>query len=98
MLPFTKRPGRGDEADEVLTKDDIAKPEPSAPAPSERKRSPLASLSDDELTHLMPSKSIGNAVSAALGSSRPAPLPAAGRPATASPSSRPASVPPVRTA
>jgi hypothetical protein len=91
MLPFTKRPGRDDSGD-VVTKDDLDPPTSQAkrsvppPAQSERPRKLMPSLSDDELTALMPSKSVAH-----LGN----PLPAAGRPATIPPPARaPASVPP----
>ncbi len=88
MLPFTKRPGRGEESEEVLTREDI----PSKPSSSIRP--PKPSFSDDELTNLMPTKALGDAVSSVR---PPSPLPAAGRPATVPPprsSARPASIPP----
>jgi hypothetical protein len=95
MLPFTKRPGRGDESgnNDVLTKDDIVMP---APAASKRNAAPsssptgialpprgkFASVNDEEMTTLMSTK--------ALGEARPSPRPAAGAP----PPSR--SAPPAR--
>jgi len=89
MLPFTKRPGRGDESGDVVTKDDIASPATTAPATPARK--PQPSFSDDEMTTLMPSKSLGNAEQIKAIAS---PRPAAGAPP---PSVRPNSVPAART-
>jgi hypothetical protein len=95
MLPFTKRPGRGDESGEndVVTKDDLATAEtinPKAkgasgatPLPSVRAK--FASLSDDEMTNIMPSKSIGDALDNARAAS---PRPAAGMPPPAASSAR----------
>ncbi|HEY8077741.1 MAG TPA: hypothetical protein VIF62_26625, partial [Labilithrix sp.] len=91
MLPFTKRPGREDGDEDVSTREDISPPGPGSIRP------PKPSFSDDELTNLMPTKSLGDAISSAR---PPAPIPAAGRPATIPPprsSNRPpASVPPPR--
>jgi hypothetical protein len=86
MLPFTKRPGR-DDSDEVFTKDDV---EGAVPPPKKSVRQPMPSVSDEELTQLMPSKSLGSAVAS--------PLPAAGRPVSTPPpaAGRPATVPPPR--
>jgi hypothetical protein len=94
MLPFTKRPGR-DESGDVVTKDDLDEVQTSAvkrsvppPAQSERPRKLMPSFSEDELTHLMPSKALsGSSVVPAAG--RPASMPpAAGRPATVPPPAR----------
>lgn len=89
MLPFTKRPGRGDDdGGDVFTKDDL----PTSQVKPNSVRPPAKSEPDeDELTHLMPTKSLRDP------SQPPKPLPAAGRPATVPPprsSSRPASIPP----
>lgn len=100
MLPFTKRPGR-EESSDVVAKDDIgAKSSPASavpPASSSRPTTmrPPASTPpagrandfDDEMTGLVQARS--------LNSTFPAPMPAAGRPATmpprsARPSIRPA--------
>lgn len=97
MLPFTKRPGRGDESgdNEVLTKDDIVMPASRPPASKSNVapassptgvapagRGKFVSVNDEEMTTLMATKSLGDA--------RPSPRPAAGAP----PPSR--SVPPSR--
>lgn len=78
MLPFTKRPGRGDESADAVGKDDAshgpaAAGSAMASAPLAPSRPPLPSVSDEEMTTLMPVKSLGTAV--------PAPRPAAGVPA-----------------
>lgn len=82
MLPFTKRPGRPEDGD-VVTKDDLEQPtsgtkrsQPPPATASARARQP--SFSDEELTNLIPSKSLNLE---AAQQSRP--LPAAGRPAAA---------------
>lgn len=98
MLPFTKRPGRGEESGDpdVVTKDDVAKPV-SSDRPSAAKasggRGKFVSVNDEEMTTLMKTKDLGDA--------RPSPRPAAGAPPPSralpsSPSSRPAA-PPSRT-
>ena len=101
MLPFTKRPGRGEESEEndVVTKDDIAASEvnpkvkgvvaPSTrlyPAVTANGRAKFPSMSDDEMTNVMPSKSIGDALESARASS---PRPAAGMPPPSPSSVRP---------
>jgi hypothetical protein len=93
MLPFTKRPGR-EESGDVLTKESLPGAEsPHAAAPRtghDRPRPFAKSISDEELTTLMPSKSVSVA-------SRPAsapPPPLSSRPGSGAPSSR--SVPPPR--
>ena len=96
MLPFTKRPGRGDESGdlEVVSKDDVgtadtvgpkgAAPSTSLyPAVTPNQRPKFASLSDEEMTNVIPSKAIGDALESARASS---PRPAAGMPPS-SPSS-----------
>lgn len=85
MLPFTKRPGRGD--DDVVTKEDLVKDAAASSAPKARK--PAASITDEEeKTTLMPTKALGNSgVIAALGS-RPQIRPAAGAPPPARSSAR----------
>ena len=86
MLPFTKRPGRGEESGDhdVLTKDDLesetSKAKPSAPV-----RGKFASLSDDEMTNVIPSKAIGDALESARAAS---PRPAAGMPPAAASSGK----------
>jgi hypothetical protein len=85
MLPFTKRPGRLSDDQDVITKDDLVQSsEGVEPVSQERSvRSPFASVSEEEMTTLMPRASAGPAL----------PLPAAGRPAAAPPApvrSRPA--------
>ncbi|MBX3188473.1 MAG: hypothetical protein KF819_15770 [Labilithrix sp.] len=90
MLPFTKRPGRDDDA---VTKDDLEiesapVPPASKPAASPAARPFMKSASDDELTQLMPTKALGNSGAIAA---IPSPRPAAGAPP---PSRRPATVPP----
>lgn len=82
MLPFTKRPGR-DDSDEVFTKDDLE----TTSAKSVRR--PMPSVSDEELTQLMPSKMLGNAVPVVA-----APIPAAGRPPASVPAPRSSNRPP----
>lgn len=94
MLPFTKRPGR-DEAGDVVTKDNLVPPAVSAAAPSKRSvappRKPAPSYDEEEMTTLVPSKALGDA----LPSVRPAARPAAGAPPSMPPArSRPATVPP----
>jgi hypothetical protein len=83
MLPFTKRPGHGDDLEEVMTKDDIVmKPTSVAPPPQSKRpgmRAFALSVSDDEMTTLMPTKSLGNGVPIAA-PSRPASIPAPSRP------------------
>ncbi|MBS2017169.1 MAG: hypothetical protein JST00_30070 [Deltaproteobacteria bacterium] len=95
MLPFTKRPGRENENEEdVLTKDSLAKPPASIPPPprsaAPQMRAAQPSVSDDEMTNIMPSKALG-AVEAQL-EKYASPRPAAGMPPA--PRSAPASVPP----
>jgi hypothetical protein len=107
MLPFTKRPGRGDESGDhdVVTKDDVVAPAPMSkrnvspsPPPSSASgglsagskaggsvRGKFASINDEEMTTLMPTKSLGDALASAKASPRPAagmpsPRPAAGAP------------------
>ena len=105
MLPFTKRPGReNDNEEEVLTKDNLVKPPASIPPPPRSvpppppMRAAQPSLSDDEMTNIMPSKALG-AVEAQL-EKYASPRPAAGMPPPSVPaaSSRrpPASIPPPR--
>ncbi len=83
MLPFTKRPGRGDESGDhdVVTKDDLVTAETINPTANARAkeavRAKFSSLSDDEMTNIMPSKSIGDALESARAA---APRPAAGMP------------------
>ena len=83
MLPFTKRPGRGDESGDldVVTKDDLVTAETVNPTANARAkeavRAKFSSLSDDEMTNIMPSKSIGDALESARAAS---PRPAAGMP------------------
>ena len=79
MLPFTKRPGRGDESGDhdVVTKDDVATADTVQPAAKGAGRAKFSSLSDDEMTNIMPSKSIGDALESARAAS---PRPAAGMP------------------
>lgn len=76
MLPFTKRPGRGDESgdEDVVTKDDIVKPAtiPPASKAAATGRAKFSSINDEEMTTLMPAKSVGDALSAARSSPRPA--------------------------
>ncbi|AKV00934.1 Alginate regulatory protein AlgP [Labilithrix luteola] len=79
MLPFTKRPGRGEESADAVAKDDAslapaAGSAPRAPSSFAPPRPPLPSTSDEEMTTLMPVKSLSNAAI-------PAPRPAAGVPA-----------------
>jgi hypothetical protein len=76
MLPFTKRPGRGDESgdEDVVTKDDIVKPATTPPAAKAGAagRAKFSSINDEEMTTLMPAKSVTDALSAARSSPRPA--------------------------
>lgn len=77
MLPFTKRPGRGDESADAVGSEDALHPPhghaAAASAPLAPSRPPMPSVSDEEMTTLMPVKSLGTAI--------PAPRPAAGVPA-----------------
>lgn len=90
MLPFTKRPGRGDESGDhdVVTKDDLVTAETVKPTANARAkeavRAKFSSLSDDEMTNIMPSKSIGDALESARAAS---PRPAAGMPPPSAPNS-----------
>ncbi|MDB5217799.1 MAG: Alginate regulatory protein AlgP [Myxococcaceae bacterium] len=95
MLPFTKRPGRDESEDEdVITKDDLITAETQAPV-STAGRGKLASINDEEMTTLMPTKTIGDAVASAVAARNSSPRPAAGAPPPSrSPSSRPGTVPP----
>jgi hypothetical protein len=94
MLPFTKRPGRGGD-DEVITKDDLVQPSSEGGKPiSHVKRSvpppgmrpPAPSAGEDEMTTLIARSVTGSSLP--LPNAIPAPLPAAGRPATVPPPSR----------
>ena len=87
MLPFTKRPGRGDESEEndVVTKDDIDTSEVSKAKASGPVRGKFVSLSDDEMTNVIPSKAIDSALESARAAS---PRPAAGMPPAAASSGR----------
>ena len=106
MLPFTKRPGRGDESgdNDVVTKDDVAKPAtvpppaaskknaaaaPTAGAPAVGGRAKFASMNEEEMTTLMPTKSLGDAVRAAVRPAAGAPPPS--RQPSSSPSASPSS-------
>jgi hypothetical protein len=81
MLPFTKRPGRDESEDnDVVTKDDLVTAETRAPASLREGRGKLASLNDEEMTTLMPTKTIGEAVAAAKAAQIASPRPAAGAP------------------
>lgn len=93
MLPFTKRPGRDESGDhDVVTKDDLVKSSSATPPPVSKRSVPppasgavrpkFSSINDEEMTTLMPTKSLGSAV--------PAVRPAAGAP----PPSRSPSGPP----
>jgi hypothetical protein len=97
MLPFTKRPGRDESEDnDVVTKDDLITAETQAPASLREGRGKLASINDEEMTTLMPTKTIGDAVAAAKAAQISSPRPAAGAPppSRSTPSSRPGTVPP----
>lgn len=104
MLPFTKRPGRDESGEnDVVMKDDLAKPPASIPPPPVSKRSvppppassaapvsmrpKFVSAGEEEMTTLMPTKSLGTLNGA------PSVRPAAGAPPPTSskpaPSSRP---------
>ncbi len=83
MLPFTKRPGRSEESGEVVTKESLASDEGSRDNASDRPRPFAKSISDEELTTLMPSKNVPVISRPSPASVPPPPL-----------SSRPASVPP----
>ena len=77
MLPFTKRPGKDESADVVTKESAPERPRTVPPAakssPSaDRPRLAMPSISDEEMTCLMPSKALTGAV----------PLPAAGKPAS----------------
>jgi hypothetical protein len=92
MLPFTKRPGRDESEDnDVVTKDDLITAETQAPGSLRERRGKLASINDEEMTTLMPTKTIGDAVAAAKAAQIASPRPAAGAPppSRATPSSRP---------
>ncbi len=81
MLPFTKRPGRDESEDnDVVTKDDLITAETQAPASLREGRGKLASINDEEMTTLMPTKTIGDAVAAAKAAQISSPRPAAGAP------------------
>ncbi|MDB4941918.1 MAG: Alginate regulatory protein AlgP, partial [Labilithrix sp.] len=86
MLPFTKRPGRGDESGDhdVVTKDDLVTTETVSPRTAPP-RGKFASLSDDEMTNVIPSKAIDSALESARAAS---PRPAAGMPPAAASSGR----------
>ncbi len=103
MLPFTKRPGRGDD-NEVITKDDLVQSPVSEggnpvshvkrslppPPSSAAMRRPAPSAGEDEMTTLIARSVTGPSLP------MPNPLPAAGRPPTMPPPprSRPVSVRP----
>ncbi len=95
MLPFTKRPGRGDESgdNDVVTKDDLVTAETINPTANAREavRAKFSSLSDDEMTNIMPSKSIGDALESARAAS---PRPAAGMPPPSSARTHSRAMPP----
>lgn len=91
MLPFTKRPGRGEESD-VVVKDEIASkasvPPPASSSRPNTMRPPAAPASarsgdafDDERTGLVQSRNLQN-------SPYSAPIPAAGRPISIPPAAR----------
>jgi hypothetical protein len=91
MLPFTKRPGKGEESSDVVVKDDLAAPKsPTVPPPASSSRptslrpqqlqAQRNESSEDEMTGIVSSRN--------LTSPYPAPIPAAGRPAGVPPSSR----------
>lgn len=102
MLPFTKRPGRGDDGNDVITKDDLVD-SPSYRGESRipgSKRSlappsrPLAeSVGDDEMTRLLDTSGLSGAFPPAgrlptgLGPALPAPVPPPARSRTAPPPS-----------
>lgn len=91
MLPFTKRPGRDESEDnDVVTKDDLITAETRTPASLREGRGKFASINDEEMTTLMPTKTIGDAVAAAKAAQIASPRPAAGAPppSHAVPSSR----------
>ena len=91
MLPFTKRPGRDESEDnDVVTKDDLITAETRTPASLREGRGKFASINDEEMTTLMPTKTIGDAVAAAKAAQFASPRPAAGAPppSHAVPSSR----------
>jgi hypothetical protein len=97
MLPFTKRPGRDESEDnDVVTKDDLVTAETKAPASLREGRGKFASINDEEMTTLMPTKTIGDAVAAAKAAQISSPRPAAGAPppSRSTQSSRPGTVPP----
>jgi hypothetical protein len=108
MLPFTKRPGRAEDSD-VITKDDL----PSSGASKKQSgslRPPAESIGEDEMTNIIPSRSINTLIEQQLVPSHsltgPHPMalsvtgpviPAAGRPPTLRPppsSARPGSMRP----
>ena len=93
MLPFTKRPGRDESGDEdvVVTKDDSVKPS-TTPAAKTGGRGKFASINDEEMTTLMPTKSIGDALASAVAARAATPRPAAGAPPPSH--SAPGSIPP----
>lgn len=80
MLPFTKRPGKDESADVVTKESSSDRPRTIPPTAAATKASPgadrprlaMPSISDEEMTCLMPSKALTGAV----------PLPAAGKPAS----------------
>jgi hypothetical protein len=99
MLPFTKRPGRDESGDEdVVTKDDLITAETKAPASLRdgAGRGKFASINDEEMTTLMPTKTIGDALATAVAARAATPRPAAGAPpaSRSTPSSRPGTIPP----
>jgi hypothetical protein len=86
LLPFTKRPGKDESSPEVVTKESVPSPPKSsasrfpppvapttASAGADRPRVMMPSISDEEMTCLMPSKSLTGMV------------PAAGKPKTVPP-------------
>jgi hypothetical protein len=93
MLPFTKRPGRDESGDEdLVTKDDLVAPAATASPSKGSARAKFPSLNDEEMTTLMASKSIGDAVRASVRPAAGAPPPSragASSAPGASPSSRP---------
>ncbi|MBX3227971.1 MAG: hypothetical protein KIT84_27900 [Labilithrix sp.] len=82
MLPFTKRPGRGEESSDVVAKEAIAPASSSRPSNRKDEETRLRESApdvDDDRTGILSSKSFSQV---------PAPIPAAGRPVTMPPPSR----------